>query len=456
MRSGILLLLLLGACGDVGVSTGTRAGVTPGQSSTAPKSNFTAALTNPLSADQDATEHAALPLDSGYTCAVLVVNSDVYIRSYKNGVPDFDYRLGTGGALSEIKDLVDGNELIASSFAGEITDRVIQQVFWSFGVTTPSQPVSAHDVRFNVDQAGTSANLLTPTVSVISNTADIAHCRVDVYSLPQDQWFAEYQPFMSGEFALLTRYQLEAKGALSVRRMTKLLSLQTNGAYLDLTQTYVWGITPFQFGTPATGAQSTYRDFYVENWMPFARPQFNALALAFDDSGEPSWWYDTTDMPLYPLINIKSTFGYATVFNGTAALGDNTAAGINLSVVYGTKNGTCVGVSSCSAAYVLNSGIFDASTPTSTNGGIMVLPGLVLGDVPVSTVIDQTLYIWPTRGRSSDSVTELKTLSSALSAVKIYYPGASPVGETAILSQKLLSSGSTQRVDHLAPLLSNL
>src|SRR5580692_10747574 len=72
-----------------------------------------------------------MSLASGWTGTIFTNDNDLWIRSYENGVGMYDYRIGAGGAVSEMREVPSNyKNLLARPFRSERTDRVIQEVWW--------------------------------------------------------------------------------------------------------------------------------------------------------------------------------------------------------------------------------------------------------------------------------------------------------------------------------------
>ena len=94
--------------------------------------------------------------------------NDVWMRTFDGGEPMFDYRLGAGGSVAEVRNIPNGfQRLLSPTFNGELTDRVVQYTTWSNSVVNVVPGLPAFEHRFNVTQAGTFDGLLSPTMSVV-------------------------------------------------------------------------------------------------------------------------------------------------------------------------------------------------------------------------------------------------------------------------------------------------
>lgn len=337
---------------------------------------------------------------------------DVWLRSAADGQGMFDFRLGAGGAIAEMRDVQAGaKRLLSPSFQGEATDRIIQWTWWSDSITNPIAGLPAFEHRFNVTQGGTFSNQISPTMSVrIRSGVNI----VDVYSLPQDQWKTQQQPHMQGKISALTRYEMAADGVLKIRRV-----MLVDHVYLR-------------------GEETQFDKLYVEAWSPFDRSgTFDGLALGVDANGNPNWWYQAgNNIPHYPNFPVASTNGYAVVFR-IGSHQTNTAVGL----VFGLSQ---VSPATTGNSHVLNS--------MSWNNGIGILPALNLSNVALGSVIDTTIALVPRHSLNAEMAGQLATLVPQIPAPVVHAPATAFAGELGDIVTRLKTNltQSGQRTQHLA------
>jgi hypothetical protein len=270
-------------------------------------------------------------------------------------------------------------------------------------------PSITPDPRLNFNQAGTVKNVFAPVFSVeFQNRPN--RCTADIISGIEDSWSPDLGPYMRESSTLLSHYEISGAGAIFVRKSIFLGSLWAN---------QTTGITK-------SGNQNEYPALYLENWIPFHRPTFTAMALGVNANGQPDWWYNTSNIPYYPAFRFSQTNGYAVVYDK-----DSPSTKTMISVAFGTKPAQCVGATTCKAYSEFNSKVW--------NNGIGVLPAINLPNTPIESLIDQSFYILPYRGLTSDSIKYLKSLSSMVSPVDIYYPQA-PMSSAVIAIQKKLKN----------------
>jgi hypothetical protein len=337
---------------------------------------------------------------------------DVWLRSACDGAVIFDYRLGAGGAIAEMRDVADGKKrLLSPSFQGETTDRIIQWTWWSSSITHAVAELPKFEHRFNVTQGGDFAGQLAPIIAVIMQPSSR---HVDVYSVPEDQWKSQQQAAMQTKISALTRYEMATDGVLIIRRIMLVGRVMLHGKITPLTK------------------------LYVEGWTPFDRSgTFDGLALGLDQKGTPNWWYRAGEnIPNYPGLSAAKTNGYAVVFP-TQNSQTNPAVGL----VFGKGEVTPAGKGN---AYLLNT--------MSWDNGIGVLPALQLADVAEDSVIEVTLALLPRRQLDADMAAKLHALVPQIPAPILHPPGTAFTGEMADIIARLHANRSAagKRTEHLA------
>src|SRR5581483_322902 len=139
-------------------------------------------------------------------------------------------------------------------------------------------------------------------------SSDPTSPQIDVYSVPQNQWYGANESAFTGKFSLLTRYKLMGNGWLMVRRVTVIGQVMTNNSPANI------------------------RDLYIDAWTPFTKQVFNGMALAMDTLGNPLWWYQAGyNLPLQMALSTSASRGYAVAFS-TSSHATKTAIGL----VFGT------------------------------------------------------------------------------------------------------------------------
>ena len=354
-----------------------------------------------------------------WTGTVTLDDSDLWLVLNGNEKPYYDFRIGTGGVISEIRDLTDSNKnLLSPSYNGEQTDRVIQWTLWSINgdIKNIENTTNLNEQRYNVTQGGTCTNQFSETLSVTVNSEKN---QIDVYSNPKLQWKLGNQDAMTGTHAALTRYTIQTNGSVKIERMVLVGEPKLNGVVQQ------------------------WSDFYFEAWTPLLGNSlvFNGLALSLDSSGDPDLWYKwPSEIPTYPFLTASTTEGYAIAYNTSKS---NTKDAIG--VVYGKGEVQTSGI----AKHVLN------LLPWNT--GIGILPAIKSESVILAnSLIEQTLFIVPRQGLTPKMKTELDEMVNEIPSPKIYSPEEIPSGSelktiyATLLENSLLSGVAT---DHLSPLV---
>ncbi len=324
-------------------------------------------------------------------------NNDVWMRNNLDGTDKFDFRLGGGGSLAEMRYIPAGYQhLLSPSYAGEHTDRVMQWTYWINNAQCTN--INVPDQRFNVDLAGTMNGTYSPTISVQRSSS-----KVDVYSVPQNQWYAALDSCFSGKVSNFTRYEMLPEGVLRVRQIVRVANVNKNG----------------------TSIGNGY-ELYLEQWNPFKRGtnEFTALALGLDGGGAPSWWYRAgLNIPYYSNTVVEQTNGYAVVYKENSH-----ATKPVVGVVFGKQQPQLYNTTA-TAAHVFNS--------MDWNNGIGVLPALYVYGAQPGSIVDYSYYIVPRDSSNAAFKTKLDALVASAPRPQIYGPGYTFSGELATIVSNL-------------------
>lgn len=359
------------------------------------------------------------PLSQDWTCSSFIYENDVWVRTFYQGGEKFDFRIGPGGVIAELRDTQDSYAaLLSPSYKGEPTDRVVQWTWWSNSLVNMNPTLPDYEWRFNVTQAGTFESVIAPTFKVEMNSPG---CQIDVYSEPQDQWKSEQSAIMAGGFTARTRYQIAKDGAIIIRR------------------TLLVGQSTF------AGKPSPLANEYVEAWTPFARAKMDSVAFSLTENGSANEWYQAgNNLPSYPFIDVTSTPGYAVSFSAA-----NPTSNAAVGLVYGKaspcyhQNNTC----EQEGSYVLNLMEWDT--------GVGILPGLTLPNVMPGDLLDSYIVLQPSHGLDGTLYQNLEYWANKVPAPRLFRANADiaePLAST-IKSLQSLQGGSGQRTVHLAPLV---
>lgn len=388
---------------------------------------WVAAITATAADFTDGSDLDAAPLSAGWNASSWIDGCDIFLSAQLNGASAWTVRLGPSGVISELKNNT-GVALLSPAWGNERTDRVIQWTLWDLGMfaSTGSWPVSP---LFNVTQAGTfddnsnprPPNSISPILKAVLSSNPT---RVDIYSRPQDQWYAQNQAVFTGKFASLTRYEIVGPGILTIRRIV-LLGEAT------------------KYATP-----EAYHEVYFEAWTPMKRNPFTAIAFSASPSGVPAWWYrNGYNIPHYQNFPVSTTGGYAIAYTESGYATKTAAA-----ICFGTApaNSWSGGVPTPTGSHTLNS--------MEWNTGTGLLPSLHLFTPPVQTLLDVRYGIVVGPGLNSDFMTRIGYVNSKLPAPRVLAPGITIDGELATIRttlQNLLtgSDANLLRSSSLGPTL---
>lgn len=352
----------------------------------------------------DAFERLNDVLPDGWTWQLFSNGTNVHLQTFDAaGNPAFNFRFGTTGVISSIVDLRNNQQLLAPTYQGEITDRVVQSVLWEVG------PTVRHDVpslsndqdRFNLTQAGTKDNRLNRTVDV---DIDSSSGQLNVWAVTDQQWESELQPHITGSANMLTSYQVLDSGAILIRRVMRVGDITLNGQAVELSNPILVG------------------------WFPWADSAFNSMALGISPQGVPNHWYaNGQNIPNHQNQPIGETRGWAMVYDR-----NNVSGGATMSVIHGLDAGTvhrADGSTVPMRRMLFNSLDFDT--------GIAFDTALWPASLPAGSIIDQSYIMVPGRGIQPANGSMLDTLATELPPPQVYHPGAAMDAEMAAIADRL-------------------
>ena len=359
-----------------------------------------------------------------------LVGLDVRLQHRVDAGLLFDYRLGAGGSISEFRSATESSrELLAPSFAGEVTDRVIQLVIWDTDLYAPSTSTDVKD-RWNVNQAGTLDNQLGAVVSV-EISADAR--RVDIFSVSDLQWHTHLRDGLGGDFrgriSLFTRYDLEDNGILTVRRIARLGGKQrretTGGAFEPVLSQRV----------------------LLQNWIPFRAgafggEEFDGVAMSLDANGSPNWLYrHNFNVPLthWP---VQDTQGYVVLFDSLSPATNTFAA-----VIYGREP--------VDSPYRISAWRFRMKDFVFPDYGVLaVLPELMMREPGNGIYFDHTIKTFAGLKLDQSAADTIKALVPLIPQPRVYRANHNFTGALKNITDQLRANASlpltsAMRVDHL-------
>jgi hypothetical protein len=316
---------------------------------------------------------------------------------------------------------------------------VIQLATWDLNnaITLPTTAACTNgNPHWNVNQAGTKDNKLHATVSVtLSNN----NSQVDVYSVGNYQWDPclreQTGQAFRGRISMLTRYLMNNNGVLQIHRVAYMGKIYFRGSPPDVTY------NPIPWASPLH-----------QDWLPFlagaaATGDFDPVAMGFDDSGAPNWWYrwnyniPTVGFPAW------KTFGYSVIYNSTSPSTTTFVA-----VIFGTKHV----IPSCTDC-VWNFRMKDGTFPGY--GVLALLPELYVNASAVGLtahlLIQSDILLYPGTALNQTAVNQIRALASTVPAPVIYDPDQTFTGDLATIVSTLkanfnLPLTAAMRTDHLA------
>lgn len=212
---------------------------------------------------------------------------DLWLQSSKNGHPRFQYRLGAGGSIAQVRDAEQYRDLLMPpTTAGPDSDRVIQGVLWATNVCPRGVDCSVNfDARYNLNHAGGNSDPANPSLNrlaaVYAVEVDSASQRVDVWAKTKYQFLPQYQSAFAGTDPVpyLARYEWLPDGVLKIRRVQRLPEIVVNGQV-------------------QTGVKH-----YADEWIPLKRDPavFTDLATSLGSGGAPAYyWRSGYNLPAGP------------------------------------------------------------------------------------------------------------------------------------------------------------
>jgi hypothetical protein len=347
---------------------------------------------------------------------VFTYGQDLYFASYLDGAEQFDFQVGGGGCIQQMRYAPAGFvSMFAQENPGEPinqTDAVLQEV-WSASKIQYPIPAQFGASVWNVNQSGNFANTFSPVVAVQYNRAGNY---LDVWSVANWQWVPEEAPYLGGGIPMLTRYTFLPNGVLDIRR--------------------VW-LAP---GIIANGAEVPSYDIADLGWLPLARdPVFNTLIFSFAQSGEAtSLKLPSTDATKTDYLQAQKTDGHVTAWSG-----HNQPV---LALVTGTAQPS--NYSAASALYSVMVGGWRC--------GIFVTTILALGGITPGTIVDEDYQILARASETPEFLSTLASQTQSVQAPAIYPAGydLSATDLTSIVGElRVVGSQPFVQTNHLGPYL---
>lgn len=356
------------------------------------------------------------PERANWTWSLGDSDGNLWLHCGLNGEPEFSYRIGAGGAITELHDRrVKGLNLLPPSFRGERTDRIVQWTAWSDDVVHKVRKLDRSEWRFNITQGGTFDGTPSPVMDV---RIDGPRSCIDIWSVPQDQWKKEQQKFIRCQFSALTRYELFDAGVIRCTRLIRVGHCSVKNQ------------------------KEEFGHLYLEGWTPFRKSAeaMDAIALGLDEQALPVRVSAAGPaFPHYPGWDVGKTNGYALVFNQGKRM-----HGAVFAVAFGKKGGES---SKEPCDHRLNAMQWD--------DGLAVLPACTFRNVPTGAYLRQTLFFVARHGFSHELKSLIEELVQNTPPPQIYLPDEIEMSDVrpfqAILEEQTRVEGS--RTEKLWPLV---
>lgn len=365
-------------------------------------------------------------------------NDDLWMRVGYKDSRMYDFRLGSAGVIGELRDGQGHKLIMEPAYPGNVTDRVIQETFFSTKLINP-RPTAELSAKFggnqapmqNVNQAGSDRNVLTPMGGV---SVETSKCIIDVFSIPQLEWHYENEELWQARYIQLSHYQVFGDGVLEVRNIVYPFSLVTNAAMAD--------------GVSVSGPQKQFPDFLMSTWIPLDA-RYDSLAYHATTTNAAADWNYVANSPVSARFDTDKTHGYRVAYNSSNRSG--------LAVITGKKAPLCVhatGTSDCKAEGAGYSIVHITGTESGNRPNLILANDLQISKpMPMETVIDKTYYLFPFTDFSGGRVSQIQKLADELPQPVVYFPDSNIFNaDVDYMNQLRLvkKNGASYSSDHIA------
>lgn len=329
------------------------------------------------------------PIGANWSCEIASDEGVLVMRTINADVPQFELRVGAGGSITSIHDIpVDDmmnppTELLE---AGLITERVTQWTTSSSSVSYDHPDLLPFEDSYKINQAGNSAGAFSPTVSV---TVDFGACVIDVYSVPQDQWFSELDPFINNKLSMRTRIKMIGNGRVFVRRTMLVDRVVLEGVTAEFTN--------FTLDAP------NFIDI-----DPFAH-----LAYTVSEQGFAETFKSIGDIPTENDQAVDLTSGYI------AMLDVNDQESYAMGIIYGTKEVCRASLGECEFA-----GSHQLSLREFLGEYVRLIPSLRLQNLEEGAIIDASAVLLMQRATSTAFGVNINDWAESIDQPVVLPPGS--------------------------------
>ncbi len=359
------------------------------------------------------------PLGANWSCEIASDAGALVMRTINSDEPQFELRVGAGGSITSIRDIpldmmLPSTELLE---AGPITESVTQWTTSSSSVSYDHPDLLPFEDSYKINQSGNSAGAFSPTVSV---TVDFGACIIDVFSVPQDQWFSELDPFINNKLSMRTRIKMIGNGRVFVRR-----TMLVDRVVLE-------------------GVTTEFANFSLDATNFIDVDPFAHLAYTVSDLGFAETFKSVGDIPTENDQAVDLTSGYI------AMLDVNNQDSFALGVIYGTKEVCRANLGECEFT-----GSHQLSLREFLGEYVRLIPSLRLQNLEEGAIVDASTVLLMQRATSTAFGVNINEWAETIDQPVVLPPGSVVwpddfAGLAAQLDENLNASGDA--TDLLGPL----
>jgi hypothetical protein len=384
--------------------------------------------------------------NSPWSWRVFGYNNDLWMRSSSNNVEQFDFRIGAGGCVAEMRACYLNYQslLCPASVNGALPgrDNVLQWVMWAGATTDGSADWGSGAIRrWNINQAG--GHDAISLVNAVQVSATTQSCSIEIYVQADQQFMSGYNAiFRSAQgpdsVYQSVRYDLLDKGILKITHSSVIPAIHRTNSLV-----------------PVDDRPGDDRYAYFENWNAFYAAdggKFNGVARRLHRDGSPSWWYQFGhNIPHYRGEPLSATDGYAVAFkSGGYADGSWPVVG----VVFGKRDLVKAGATGGEASSQLN--LFEAHGQGGQ--GYVSILAACRQNLPVpGSIVSYETYLVARQASGPGLFNDLTNCAAQVAPPTIYPPGADGPGFARLRDPAAWGSPrNTQRIEALAPIAGGL
>lgn len=358
-----------------------------------------------------------MKLAANWECKVITEQDDIWLKTYFKGQPQFDYRIGAGGSIAEMRSLKGKKPqaLLAPSPYGRLADQQVQWTAIAQNLSRKLPNVPASGWQYQVAQGVAYDNLYVPTVAVLVKSSG---CQVDVFSIPKEQYRPEQRTQWQGSFPNLTSYRIVGAGALALRQVVRISGARVEGKPAALT------------------------NLRLQTSLPLAKNLFNTLGLGLDTEQQPRRSFGIgTSLPAFADWKQDKSDPLLLAYDAKG-LADKTGL-----LFGGSSQAPCrQSDTGCEDFGEQRLNLFEASN------SLNLLPSTLLPSVTPGDMLDQTLLLYPHYGLQTLSRPDLNWLLVQIPRPRLVPAGQQKAAGLSVIAAKLAFFEDTPglRSNHLA------